>query len=168
MISTLSEVKGSNHHSFNPILFSFKTLSHIRINSPNHNNSKQIQSTQIENPDCLFIHHISFTLNTPYINIIINSSPLSTQYLFIILSQFFHRNLLKSTHSHQLSFHSTIQLQFIDTLQLILSSSITHIESEIDLITTVFINIIIIITQNHSSYHSYHPLLIFTSHIRYL
>lgn len=163
MISTLSEVKGSNHHSFNPILFF--TYSNQLSQSQQF---EQIQSTQIENPDCLFIHHISFTLNTPYINIIINSSPLSTQYLFIILSQFFHRNLLKSTHSHQLSFHSTIQLQFIDTLQLILSSSITHIESEIDLITTVFINIIIIITQNHSSYHSYHPLLIFTSHIRYL
>ena len=124
MISTLSEVIGSNHHSFNPILFSFKTLSHIRINSPNHNNSKQIQSTQIENPDCLFIHHISFTLNTPYINIIINSSPLSTQYLFIILSQFFHRN-----HSIQLiriNYHFIQQFNFSS---LILSNSFYHHQS---------------------------------------
>lgn len=124
MISTLSEVIGSNHHSFNPILFSFKTLSHIRINSPNHNNSNRFNQlkSRILIVSSFIIYHSHSILH------ISTSSSIHLHYPHYIYSSFYLNSSIE-IYSNQLILINYHFIQQFNFSSLILSNSFYHHQS---------------------------------------
>lgn len=158
MISTLSEVIGSSHHSFNPILFSFKTLSHIRINSPNHNNSNRFNQlkSRILIVSSFIIYHSHSILH------ISTSSSIHLHYPHNIYSSFYLNSSIEIT---QFNSFSSIIISFNNSTSVHWYSP-THS---------------IIINHSHwewnwshyNSFHQYHhnhhskPFISSTSHIHF-